>query len=86
MGAKRGYFKLQALCVVLTRLLWLARMILAPLANLLIRPGALGRTAEVKSITRSFVLMPIDINKVPSRAKRITVSIEPAEWQMYIAH
>lgn len=31
-------------------------------------------------------MMPIDIDKVPSRAKKIVVSIEPAEWQMYIAH
>lgn len=30
--------------------------------------------------------MPIDINKVPSRAKKIAVVIEPAEWQTYIAH
>ena len=30
--------------------------------------------------------MPIDINKIPSRAKRIHVTVEPAEWQMYIAH
>ncbi len=30
--------------------------------------------------------MPIDINKVPSRAKKIQVVVEPAQWQMYIAH
>ncbi len=30
--------------------------------------------------------MLIDINKVPSRAKKIEVVIEPAKWQMYIAH
>jgi hypothetical protein len=30
--------------------------------------------------------MPIDINKVPSRAKRISVTIEPAEWRVFIAH
>lgn len=30
--------------------------------------------------------MPIDIRKVPSRAKRIEVEVIPAEWQMYIAH
>ncbi len=30
--------------------------------------------------------MPIDIRKVPSRAKRIEVEIIPAEWQLYIAH
>jgi len=29
--------------------------------------------------------MPIDIRKVPSRAKRIDVEIIPAEWQLYIA-
>ncbi len=30
--------------------------------------------------------MSIDISKVPSRAKRIAVTVVPAEWQVYIAH
>lgn len=30
--------------------------------------------------------MPIDIRKVPTRAKRIEVEVIPAEWQLYIAH
>lgn len=30
--------------------------------------------------------MPITVRKVPSRAKRVTVDIVPAEWQLYIAH
>jgi hypothetical protein len=30
--------------------------------------------------------MPIEIRKVPTRAKRIEVAVIPAEWQLYIAH
>jgi hypothetical protein len=30
--------------------------------------------------------MPIAINFVSSRAKKIAVDVVPAEWQLYIAH
>lgn len=30
--------------------------------------------------------MPIDIRKVPTRAKKIAVEIVPAEWQTYLDH
>lgn len=30
--------------------------------------------------------MPIEIRKVHTRAKRIDVDVEPAEWREYIAH
>ena len=31
-------------------------------------------------------IVPIDVRKVPTRAKRIAVEVIPAEWQLYIAH
>ncbi len=50
-------------------------------------PGALGRQAKTYVHKQgALTTMHIDINKVPSRAKKIVVSIEPAKWQMYIAH
>lgn len=30
--------------------------------------------------------MPIRIDFAPSRSKKITVDVVPAEWQLYIAH
>ena len=30
--------------------------------------------------------MPIEIRKVPSRAQRIEVDVEPAEWQVFLTH
>lgn len=30
--------------------------------------------------------MPIDIRKVPSRARKVAVEIVPAQWQDYLQH
>lgn len=30
--------------------------------------------------------MPVDVLKVPSRARKIEVEVVPAEWQNYLVH
>ena len=47
-------------------------------------PGAIQRSTISRNLNGA-IFVPIDIDKVPSRARRVIVNIQPAQWQEYIA-
>lgn len=47
-------------------------------------PGAIQRSTTSRNLNGA-IFVPIDIDKVPSRARRVIVNIQPAQWQEYIA-
>lgn len=45
-----------------------------------------GRSASQAQFNKEHLHMPIAVEFVSSRRKKIAVDVVPAEWQLYIAH